>query len=375
MGWRVPVARPDLGPAEQEAVQAVIRSGWVTQGARVRELETAFARLCDVDHAVATSTGTAALHVALLALGIGAGDEVITTPLSCIASANPILFAGARPVFADVDPETYAIDPADVERRITTRTRALLPVHLFGHPVDLDALLAIARARRLVVIEDACQATGARYKGRRVGGLADVGCFSLYANKIVTSAEGGMLVTRDPELAARMAAVRNFGQRPGEHFVHAFLGGNYKMSDLHAAIGCAQLPKLDGYIERRRKNVAELNAALRGLGAMIERLPAERAWARAVYFGYHMLFRSAALKRKAEAALHAAGVETRPFFSLIPAEEPYRSSGYAPGDTPVAADLIARGLYVSNSPDLTVEDRGVIVDALRALASAEGLGG
>ena len=373
MGWRIPVARPDIGAAELEAVQQVMASGWITQGPKVRELEAGFARLCETRHAVATNTGTAALHVALLALEIGPGDEVITTPLSCIASANPIVFQAARPVFADVDPETYNVEVGEVEKRITSKTKAILPVHLFGHPVDLDPLLDLASRRGLPVIEDASQATGALYKGRRVGSLGRVGCFSLYANKIVTAVEGGMIVTQDPALADRMLAIRNFGQLPGQHFLHAYLGGNCKMTDLSASIGCVQLAKIDAYIERRRQNVAALNAALSDLGRLIERLPSERPYARAVYFGYHMLFRTATLRQRAEAALHAAGVETRPFFSLITDQAPYRALGFDPADTPVAADLVARGLYVSNSPDLTAEDRVLIVETLRAVARAGGV--
>lgn len=373
MGWRIPVARPDVGPAEAAAVQEVMASGWITQGPRVRQFEEAFARFCGTPHAVATNTGTAALHVALLALELGPEAEVITTPLSCIASANPILFQGARPVFADVEPETYNLDVADVEKRITPRTRAILPVHLFGHPVDLDPLLELARLHRLSVIEDASQATGALYKGRPVGGFGDVGCFSLYANKIITSGEGGMIVTGNAELARRMATVRNFGQRPGEPFLHPLLGGNYKMTDVHAAIGCVQLDKIEGYIERRRLNVAALNAALAPLTGLIERLPSERPWARAVHFGYHMLFRTADLRQRVTAALHAAGIETRPFFSLITDQAPYRGRGFDPTDTPVAADLLARGLYVSNSPDLTADDRALIVGTLTATARAAGV--
>lgn len=373
MAWRIPVAKPDIGQAEIEAVQAVAASGWITQGAKVRELESAFARLCGTAHAVATTSGTTALHVVLAALGVGPGDEVITTPLSCIASANPILFTGARPVFGDVDPETYNLEAGGIEKRITSRTKAILPVHLFGHPLDLDPILELGRAHRLPVIEDACQATGARYKGRAVGGMGTVGCFSLYANKIITSGEGGMAVTSDATLADRMRAIRNFGQIPGEHFLHAFLGGNAKMTDLQAAVGCAQVGKLEGYIERRRANVAALNEALKGLERMIERLPAERPYARSVYFGYDLLFRDARLCARADAALHAAGIETRPFFSLIPAQAPYRDMGYVVSDTPVAADLITRGLYVSNSPDLTPGERELIAETLRSVARSEGL--
>jgi perosamine synthetase len=373
MAWRIPVAVPDVGPAEIEAVREVAASGWITQGAKVRELEGAFARLCGTEHAVATTSGTAALHVTLAALGVGPGDEVITTPLSCIASANPILFTGARPVFGDVDPETYNLEVGGIEKCLTPRTRAILPVHLFGHPLDLDPILELGRAHGLPVIEDACQATGARYKGRAVAGLGAAGCFSLYANKIVTAGEGGMIVTNDAPLAERLRAIRNFGQIPGQHFLHAFLGGNAKMTDLQAAVGCAQMGKLEGYITRRRANVAALNAELAHLSRMIERLPGERPYARSVYFGYHVLFREARICERADAALHAAGIETRPFFSHIPAQAPYREMGYRIEDTPVAADLITRGLYVTNSPALTGEERGLIVDTLVDVAREEGL--
>lgn len=372
MAWRIPVARPDLGDAEREAVQAVVARGWITQGPEVRALEAAFARFCGVPHAVAVNTGTAALHVALLALEIGPEDEVITTPLSCIASANPILFQGARPVFADVDRDTYNLDPTDVEKRITPRTKAILPVHLFGHPADLDPLLELGAAHGLPVIEDASQAAGAEYKGRRVGGCGRVGTFSLYANKIVTAGEGGVVTTAEAALAARMEAIRNFGQTPGRHFVHPWLGGNYKMSDLHAAVGRVQLDRVERYIEQRRRNVSELNGALAGLAGLIERLPGERRDVRAVPFAYHILFRTAAMRAAAEAALQAAGVETRPFFSLINDQAPYRALGFNPGDTPVAADLFARGLYVSCSPDLTATDRALIVDTLTATARSLG---
>ena len=374
MAWRIPVAKPDIGEAEIAAVHAVAASGWITQGAKVRELEAAFAQLCGTGHAVATTSGTTALHVVLAALGVGPGDEVITTPLSCIASANPILFTGARPIFGDVDPETYNLEAGGIEKCITSRTRAILPVHLFGHPLDLEPILELGRAHGIPVIEDACQATGARYEGRAVGGLGTVGCFSLYANKIVTSGEGGMIVTGDAALAERLRAIRNFGQIPGEHFLHAFLGGNAKMTDLQAAVGCAQVGKLEGYIARRRANVAALNSALQGLERMIERLPGERPYARSVYFGYHLLFREPRVCARAEAAFHEAGIETRPFFSLIPAQAPYRDMGYRGADTPVAADLITRGLYLSNSPGLSAEDRGLIADTLRGVARAEGLG-
>jgi perosamine synthetase len=368
VSWRVPVARPDFGEAEAQAVLDVMRTGWVTQGDVVRQFEAEFARFCDTRFAVATNTGTGALHTALLALGVGPGDEVVTTPLSCIASANPILFCGARPVFADVDPETFDLGARAVETCLTPRTRAIVAVHLFGHPLDLDPLRELADARGIALVEDASQATGAEYRGRRVGGLATVGTFSLYANKIVTSGEGGVATTNDPDLAARLASVRNFGQSPGRPFVHPLLGGNYKMTNLHAAIGRAQLPKADGFLARRRANVAELNARLGGLDAVIAALPFERPWARSAWFSYWILFRTAALRERADARLQAAGVETRPFFSLINAEGPYRALGYTTDETPVAADVFARGLYVSNAPSLAKDEQDLIVTALEGLA-------
>jgi perosamine synthetase len=366
MSWQVPVARPEFGEAETQAVLAVMRSGWLTQGATVSEFERAFARFCGARLGVATNTGTAALHVALLALGVGPGDEVITTPLSCIASANPILFTGARPVFADVDPETFNLEAAQVEKKLTRRTRAIVLVHLFGHPVDLDPLLDMAEASRIPVIEDASQAAGAEYRGRRVGALARAGTFSLYANKILSSGEGGMVVTNDAELATRMASVRNFGQAPGQPFVHPLLGSNYKMSDLHAAVGLAQLARTDQFIARRRANVAELNARLAGLERFVDRLPADRPWARSAPFAYHLLFKTAAFKSRAERALHEQRIETRPFFSLINDQPPYRALGFDPADTPVAADIFGRGLYVSNSPALGAAEKALIAETLRA---------
>ncbi len=366
MGWQVPVARPDIGEAEAEAVAAVVRSGWISQGPRVRDLEDAFRRLTGAPHAVATCNGTAALHTVLLGLDIKRGDQVLTSPLSCIASANPVLFQGAEPVFVDIDPGTYNLDVTKVEARITSRTKLILPVHLLGHPVDMDPLLEIGARHGIPIVEDACQAIGAQYRGRPVGSMGHAGYFSLYTNKTVTSGEGGMIVTGDADLCRRMQAVRNLGQLPGEHFVHPLLGANYKLTDLQAAIGLVQMGKLPQAIARRRQNIAALNRELADLTDSIERLPGEAPYAATAPFAYHMLFRTARHRQQAEHALHEAGVETRPFFSLISGEGPYRALGYEPSDTPVAADVLARGLYVSCSPDLSESDRGLIVEAVRA---------
>lgn len=256
------MARPQIGEEEKQAVLEVLDSGILAQGPRVKAFEEAFAEMCGVAHAVATSSGTTALHTALLAHGVGPGDEVITSPFTFIASANSVLFTGARPVFVDIDPLTYNLDPRLIEAAITPRTKAILPVHLYGLSCDMDAILAVARAHSLVVIEDACQSHGAIYKGRRVGSFG-TGTFSLYPTKNMTSGEGGMITTNDPVIAEKCRVVRQHGMR--RRYYHDELGFNFRMTDLHAAVGLAQLHKLVRFNQVRRANAAHLSAHLKGV--------------------------------------------------------------------------------------------------------------
>ena len=256
----IPIAHPLIGQEEKLAVLEVLDSGILAQGPRVAAFESAFAGMVGTTHAVATSSGTTALHVALLACGLQAGDEVITTSFSFIASANSILYTGARPVFVDIDPTTFNIDPEQVRAAITPRTRAIMPVHLFGLPADMDQIMAIAERHGLAVIEDTCQSHGAEYKGRRVGSFG-VGCFSLYPTKNITSAEGGMITTNDAALAEKCRVIRQHGMR--RRYYHDELGFNFRMTDIHAAIGLAQLGKLDSFNQARIANAEYLNAHLR----------------------------------------------------------------------------------------------------------------
>jgi len=253
----IPISKPYIGEAEKAAVLEVLDSGMLVQGPRTAKFEERFAQVCGVKHAIATANGTAALHLALLANGIGAGDEVITTPFTFIASANSILFTGAKPVFVDVDPETFNIDPALIEKAVTPRTKAILPVHLYGCMCDMDALQAAADKHGLKIIEDACQAVGATYKGRKAGSFG-TGAFSLYATKNVMSGEGGMITTNDDALAERCRMLRSHGMK--RRYYHDLLGYNFRMTDLHAAIGLAQMDRLDEFTEKRRANAAYLNA-------------------------------------------------------------------------------------------------------------------
>jgi dTDP-4-amino-4,6-dideoxygalactose transaminase len=258
----IPIAKPLIGDEEKQAVVEVLDSGMLAQGPRVKAFEDAFAAMCGVEHAIATSSGTTALHIALLAHGIGPDDEVITCPFTFISTANSILFTGAKPVFVDIDPVTFNIDPTQIEDAITPRTKALLPVHLFGLPADMGPIMDIAEAHDLAVVEDACQAHGAEYHGRRAGAFG-TGTFSLYPTKNITSAEGGMITTDDPDLAESCRAIRQHGMR--RRYYHDELGFNFRMTDVHAAIGLAQIQKLAGFNAARIENARYLSEHLEGV--------------------------------------------------------------------------------------------------------------
>lgn len=258
----IPIAKPLIGPEEKQAVLEVLDSGILAQGPRVQAFEEAFAAMCGVKHAIATTSGTTALHTALLAHGIGPGDEVITSPFTFIASANSIVFVGAHPVFVDIDPRTFNINPNLIEAAITSRTRAIMPVHLFGLPCDMDAILSIADKYGLIVIEDACQSHGATYKGRKVGSFG-TGAFSLYPTKNMTSGEGGMITTNDDLIADRCRLIRQHGMR--RRYYHDELGFNFRMTDIQAALGHEQLKKLEQFNRARQENARYLSAHLTGV--------------------------------------------------------------------------------------------------------------
>lgn len=255
----IPVSKPYIGEAEKQAVMEVLDSGMLAQGPRTAKFEERFAQLCGVKHAIATSSGTTALHLALLAHGIGPGDEVITTSFTFIASVNSILFTGATPVFADIDAETFNLDPVLVERAITPRTKAILPVHLYGYVCDMDALQTIADKHGLKIVEDACQAVGASFKDKMAGSFG-TGCFSLYATKNVMSGEGGMITTNDDAIAQQSRMLRNHGMQ--RRYYHDMLGFNFRMTDLCAAIGLVQLNRFDDFTAKRRANAAYLNSKI-----------------------------------------------------------------------------------------------------------------
>lgn len=245
------ISAPLLGDEEIEAVKGVLRSGILAQGPKVKEFEEVIASYIGTKHGVATSNGTAALHVALLAAGVGEGDEVITTPFSFVASANAVVFCGAKPVFADIDEGTFNIDPHLIEDKITPKTKALLIVHLYGQPCQMKEIINICKKHNLILIEDACQAHGAEYEGRKVGSFG-IGCFSFYPTKNMTTGEGGMITTDDEGIAEKARIIANHGQR--EKYLHETLGYNYRMTDISAAIGICQLKKLEEFNRQRIEN-------------------------------------------------------------------------------------------------------------------------
>lgn len=301
----VPIAKPLLGEEESKAVAETIASGMIASGPRVAAFEKAFAEYVGARHAVATSNATTGLQAALVAMGVGPGDEVVVPAFTFIATANVVLFAGARPVFADVDPATYCLDPAAFEAAITPRTKAVIPVHLYGQPADVGAIEDIARRRGVAVLGDAAQAHGAAVGARKVGTFGDAECFSFYPTKNMTTAEGGIVTTNDEALAERVRSFVNHGRAKSElgTYDHLRVGHNYRMTDVHAAIGLVQLRKLEGWNERRRHNAARLTKALDGSGVV--EVPRERPGVRHVWHQYTVRCRDRAATQE---RLKAAGV-------------------------------------------------------------------
>ena len=269
---RIPVAEPFLRGNEQKYVQECFETGWISgSGAFVNAFEEKFAAFCNARYAVAVFNGTVALHLALLALGIQEGDEIIVPDLTYIASANAVTYCRAKPIFVDVDLRTWTLDPGDAERKITARTRAIMPVHLYGHPADMQPIMDLAKRHQLAVVEDAAEAHGAEYKGERVGGIGDISTFSFYGNKIITTGEGGMVVTNDEHLALHIKQLKGQGQDFERRYWFPIVGYNYRMTNVQAAIGLAQMEQIDWFIERRIEVAHWYNLHLKDSGSCFQR--------------------------------------------------------------------------------------------------------
>ena len=357
---RIPVCEPALDGNELAYVTDAVRTGWISSGGDyLKRFEEGFAAYIGVEHGVGTTNGTTALHLALAALGIGPGDEVIVPDFTMISSAFAVCYCGAMPVFVDADPETWNMDVAQIDARIGPRTKAIMAVHIYGHPTDMDPLLALAKDRGIAVLEDAAEAHGAEYKGRRCGSIGDLAAFSFYANKAITTGEGGMVVTSDDGLAEECRSLRNlaFPRTGGRVYRHDRIGFNYRMSNLQGALGLAQLERIDAYVAARRAHAARYGERLASIAAV--QLPVERPWAKNSYWMYGVVLRDGARVGRDELArrLSAEGIETRPFFQPMHAQPALLRYGVATsGSYPVSDSLAARGLYLPSGSDLADGD-------------------
>jgi perosamine synthetase len=349
----IPVSDPKLDGNELRYVTQCVQSNWISSAGRfVREFEEAFAAAVGCRHGVACSNGTTALHLALAALGLGPGDEVIIPTFTMIATANAVRYTGAMPVLVDAERETWNLDPAGLAAKVTPRTRGIVLVHTYGHPADMGPILDLAERRGLWVVEDAAEAHGARYRDRPAGSLGRAASFSFYANKIITTGEGGMVTTNDPEVARLARRLRDHAFSDERHFWHKYLGFNYRMTNLQAAVGLAQTERLAELVEIHRVNAARYTARLAPVAGLT--LPIERPWARNVYWMYGLLVEDAfgisrdVLRRR----LARHGIETRTFFIPIHLQpiyyEAFRGQRY-----PVAEELCRRGLYLPSGATLT----------------------
>lgn len=365
----IPVAAPVFAGREKEYVADCMESGWISSaGKYVDQFEERFAEFCGVRHAIACCNGTVALHLALVALGVGAGDEVIVPTLTFVATANAVTYCGARPVFVDSEAETWNIDPMLVEALITPRTKGIIAVHLYGQPADMDALREIAVRHDLFLVEDAAEAHGASYKERLAGSLGDVAAFSFYGNKIIATGEGGMVVTDDAALAARARQLRGQGVDPNRRYWFSVVGYNYRMMNIPAAIGLAQLERIDWHLGRRLEVAARYRERLGGEPGLAWQK--ERPWATQAHWLFTVILGDEVRRGADEVMKHLldAGVETRPIFYPVHSLPPYRDA--AGGDEyPVASRLARRGVSLPTWAGLSNADVDYVCDRLIALLS------
>jgi len=357
----IPISKPFIGEEEKQNVLEVLESGMLVQGQKVSDLEQKFSTLCQTDYAIATSSGTAALHLALLARGIGPGDEVITTSFTFIASVNSIIYAGATPVMVDVNEETFNLDPAKVEAAITPRTKAIMPVHLYGYPCDMDALTGLAERHNLILVEDAAQAVGATYNGKPIGSFG-TGCFSLYATKNIQSGEGGMITTGDPELAHHIRLLRQHGME--RRYYHEMLGYNFRMTNLHAAIGLAQMDRLEDFNQKRRYNAEFLS---RHIESVI--VPKVAPGYEHVWHQYTVRVPDDAPFSRDEAVqkLTEAGVGTGIFYPVPVHQQDYIKKQYGEKMLPITEKLACQVFSLPVHPLLTEKDLEKIVESVNSL--------
>ncbi len=376
----IPVNEPLLTGREMEFVEECVRTGWISSAGRfIEEFEAHWAAYCGMQHGIAVSNGTTALQIAVESLNLKPDDEVILPSFTIISCVLAVLYNEAVPVLVDVDPSTYCLDVAQLEARITPRTRAIMPVHIYGHPVDMDPVLAIAKRHGLVVIEDAAEAHGAEYLSghdgpspvwRRCGGLGDLSTFSFYANKLITTGEGGMVLTNDGTVAERLKSLRNLSFRSEQRFLHTELGHNFRLTNMQAAIGVAQVERIDEIVARKRWMGQRYTERLSGLPWL--QLPTEMPWARSVYWMYGLVIHDDTGMDAVEFAqrLRAEGVDTRPFFLGMHEQPVLLNRGLFSGEQyPVSERISRQGLYLPSGLALTEGQMDHVCEAVRQVLS------
>jgi perosamine synthetase len=373
---RIPVCQPYLNGKEIEYVQDAVASTWISsQGKYLDRFEREFPAYIGVKHGTSTCNGTTALHLALRAAGIGPGDEVILPSFTMIATAFAICYCGATPVLLDADLEDWNLDVSKLEAAISPKSKAILVVHIYGHPTDMDAVLQIASRHNLLVIEDAAEAIGSEYNGRRCGSFGNMSCFSFFANKNITCGEGGMVLSNEDAVYERLRYLKNLSFPLGKprEYIHEEIGYNYRMSNLHAALGCAQMERIDEYVEMRRRNAVLYRERLHGVLGL--RLPVERSYAKNTYWMYGVLCEKefGVPREELMKKLAAHGIETRKFFRPMHLQKSVREHGFrAPLQMPISEHLGESGFYLPSSSSLSVEDIDCIVDTICKIRGGKG---
>ena len=364
---KILITSPKLGKKELDYVIDCVKSSWISSKSKyVIEFEKKFSEYCGVNYGVSTSSGGTALHLALASLGIKKRDEVIIPTLTMIATANAVTYTGAKPVLVDSEPDYWNIDTDKIQEKITKKTKAIIVVHLYGNPVDMNPVLDIAEDKGLFVVEDTAEAHGAEYKRKKVGGIGDIGCFSFYANKIITTGEGGMLITNNKKIAERSRILKDHAFTENKRFWHDKIGFSYRMSGLQAALGLAQLEKIDELINVRRKNTFLYNKLLKETNGLT--LPKEARWAKNVYWMYSVLVeKNFGLSRdRLMECLGSKGIETRLFFIPIH-QQPIYAKYFKKQKFPIADDLSKKGINLPSGPMLKKEEIEYICESISSL--------
>jgi perosamine synthetase len=363
------VNEPVLGEIETKYVLECLQTGWISSaGAYIEQFEQRWASYCGMRHGIAVSNGTAALQIAVGCLQLEPGDEVIMPSFTIISCIQAIIYNGLKPVLVDCDPDTWCMDVTQIEAKITPRTRAIMPVHMYGHPVDMDVVIELGVRHNLKIIEDAAQVHGGEYKGRKCGGMGDISCFSFFANKIITTGEGGMLLTNDDAYADRARKLRNLCFEKGRRFVHRELGFNYRLTNMQAAIGLAQVEKIEQLVQRKIENGQYYLSQLKTIPEI--QLPIEREWAKNVFWMFGLILDESTGESAESFAkkMRDQGIETRPYFLGMHEQPIFKAQGMFDGETYPVTDRIARqGLYIPTGLNLTRDMQDQVIYALKKL--------